>query len=75
MLSAGAGTALVMSISSEFLPMLGVNVLCGRNFTREDDERATLSVILSYEAWQRHFGGRPEVVGKPSSLAWASDRR
>jgi ABC-type antimicrobial peptide transport system permease subunit len=65
--------ALVMSISSEFLPMLGVKVLHGRNFTREDDERTTLNVILSYEAWQRHFGGRAEIVGKPSSLAWASD--
>jgi ABC-type antimicrobial peptide transport system permease subunit len=65
--------ALVMSVSSDFLPMLGVNVLHGRNFTRADDERESYSLILSYEAWQRHFGGRQEIVGKPSSLAWASD--
>ncbi len=65
--------ALVMSVSSDFLPMLGVNVLHGRNFTRADDERESYSLILSYEAWQRHFGGRPEVVGTRSSLAWASD--
>ncbi len=65
--------ALVMSVSSDFLPMLGVNVLHGRNFTRADDERESYSLILSYEAWQRHFGGRPEIVGKPASLAWASD--
>ena len=64
--------ALVMGVSSDFLPMLGVNVLHGRNFTREDDERDSYSLILSYDAWQRHFGGRPEIVGKPSSIAYAS---
>ncbi len=65
--------ALVMSVSSDFLPMLGIKVLHGRNFTRADDERESYAVILSHEAWQRHFGGRPEIVGKPSTLAWASD--
>ncbi len=64
--------ALVMGVSSDFLPMFGVKVLHGRNFTREEDERDSYHVILSYEAWQRHFGGRQEIVGKPSSIAYAS---
>ena len=63
----------VMQVSSNFLPMLGVKVIRGRNFDREDDERDTWNLILSYEAWQRRFGGRPEIVGKPSAIAYASD--
>jgi predicted permease len=63
----------VMPVSSNFLPMLGVRVIQGRNFDREDDERDTWNLILSYEAWQRRFGGRPEIVGKPSPIAYASD--
>jgi hypothetical protein len=63
----------VMDVSSNFLPMLGVKVIHGRNFDREDDERDTWNLILSYEAWQRRFGGRPEIVGKPSPIAYASD--
>jgi putative ABC transport system permease protein len=63
----------VMDVSSNFLPMLGVRVIHGRNFDREDDERSTWNLILSYEAWQRRFGGRPEIVGKPSLIAYASD--
>lgn len=63
----------VMRVSSNFLPILGVGLAHGRNFTREDDEQDTWSVILSYEAWQRHFGGRPEIVGQPSAIAYASD--
>jgi len=62
-----------MDVSSNFLPMLGVRVLHGRHFTREEDEREAWHVILSYEAWQRWFGGRPEVVGQPSSIAYASN--
>lgn len=63
----------VMDVSSNFLPMLGVEVIHGRNFDREDDERDTWNLILSYETWQRRFGGRPEIVGKASSIAYASD--
>jgi predicted permease len=65
--------ALVMNVSSNFLPMLGVGLSHGRHFTREDDERDTYRLILSYEAWQRHFGGRPEIIGQPSAIAYASD--
>ncbi len=65
--------ALTMDVSSNFLPMLGVGLALGHNFTADDDEHDTEHLILSYEAWQRYFGGRPEVVGKPSAIAYASD--
>lgn len=64
-----------MDVSSNFLPMLGVGLALGRHFTAEDDERDTYNLILSHEAWQRHFGGRPDVVGRPSAIAYASDTR
>jgi putative ABC transport system permease protein len=64
--------AQAMVVSSNFLPLLGARVAHGRNFTREDDEQATWNVILSYEAWQRHFGGRTEILGQPSAIAYAS---
>ena len=63
----------VMDVSSNFLPMLGVKVIHGRNFDREDDERDTWNLIVSYETWQRRFGARPEIVGRPSAIAYASD--
>jgi putative ABC transport system permease protein len=63
--------ALAMDVSSNFLPMLGVRLAHGRHYTPEDDEQDTWNVILSYEAWQRYFGGRMEIVGKPSSIAYA----
>lgn len=40
----------LMDVSSNFVPMLGVSVTLGRNFEREDDERATRNLILRDEA-------------------------
>jgi putative ABC transport system permease protein len=62
-----------MHVSSNFLPLLGVNVIYGRNFRPEADGDEAYEVILSYEAWQQWFGGRTEVVGAPSDIAYASD--
>lgn len=40
----------VMDVSSNLVPMLGVRVVLGRNFDREDDEWVTWNLILSDEA-------------------------
>jgi putative ABC transport system permease protein len=53
---------------SSFFPMLGVSPFMGRFFTSQDDSAPTTSVIVSYEAWQRRFGGRPDVLGQRVSL-------
>jgi hypothetical protein len=61
-----ARTELVSMVeaSSGLLPMLGAQVLHGRDFNGEDDSRPTRTIVLPYETWQRRFGGRPEVVGE-----------
>jgi putative ABC transport system permease protein len=45
--------------------MLGVAPLLGRVFNAQDAARgADMVVILSYETWQRYFGGDRQIVGK-----------
>jgi predicted permease len=52
-------------VDSDLLPMLGVQPLMGRIFTRaEDHEGANGSVILSYGLWQRRFGGDRDILGR-----------
>ena len=52
-------------VSAGFFPMLGVRPLLGRVFQPSDDELGAPPVlVLSYEYWQRAFGGDPNIVGK-----------
>lgn len=52
-------------VSAGFFPMLGVKPLLGRVFTPTDDQIGAPPVlVLSYEYWQRAFGGDPNIVGK-----------
>jgi putative ABC transport system permease protein len=59
----------VGKISASFLPMLGVPLLQGRNFTAAEDapggERVT---ILSHRFWQRRFNGDQGIVGRSVTL-------
>src|SRR5262245_10857506 len=68
------GTALVPNsgepiryarVSSNFFDVLGVGMAAGRGFLPIDDLSADAerSVVLSYDFWQRRFGGDPTVVG------------
>ena len=51
-------------ISSELFSVLGVPLVRGRAFSREEDRRdAAPVVIISYALWQRAYGGRPDVIG------------
>lgn len=57
-----------MQVSAGFFEFLGVSMLHGRPFLREEDsfvaEPGTNAVvILSHGTWQRRFGEDPEVVG------------
>jgi putative ABC transport system permease protein len=51
-------------LSSGFLPMLGVTPFAGRTFTRQEDEGASDSLMISYEAWQRRYGGASAILGR-----------
>ena len=53
-------------VSGNYFDVLGVKAIRGRTFLPEED-RTKLShpvVVVSYEAWQRRFGGNPDLVGK-----------
>ncbi|MEX0322416.1 MAG: ABC transporter permease [Puniceicoccaceae bacterium] len=56
-------------ISHTWLDILGVEPLIGRGFTAEEDTPGAAPVlILSYAAWQNHYSGDPEVIGKTASI-------
>ena len=48
-----------------FFDVAGVTPLLGRALTHDDDRRGTeKTIVLSFGAWQRLFGGLPEAVGR-----------
>ncbi|HEX5217773.1 MAG TPA: ABC transporter permease [Vicinamibacterales bacterium] len=52
-------------VSPELMPTLGVAPLMGRGFTAEDAIPSAPPVaILSWELWQRSFGGRADILEK-----------
>jgi predicted permease len=56
-------------VTSDFLRVLGLQPALGRDFTAQDDQPGAAKVLLiSQQVWQRDFGGRPEVVGRPVRL-------
>jgi hypothetical protein len=51
-------------VSGNYFSVLGVRAFGGRVFTPEDDEPASLPVlVLSHRAWQNIYGGDPSLVG------------
>ncbi|MGA2741189.1 MAG: ABC transporter permease [Bryobacteraceae bacterium] len=54
-----------LDVTDGVLPILGVQPIRGRWFTRKDDSPGSpMTAILSYGYWQRKFGGDPSVVGR-----------
>lgn len=52
-------------VSANFFDMLGARPLLGRVFNADDDRLGAAPVaILSYDAWQHRFGGRPDIIGQ-----------
>ena len=53
-------------VSGNYFDVLNVKAIHGRTFLPEED-KTPLShpvVVLSYDAWQRRFGGDPNLVGR-----------
>jgi predicted permease len=52
-------------VTDNFLKILGVAPLMGRDFTAADNTRGAAKVaIIGYATWQRDFGGASDIVGK-----------
>jgi len=63
--SGAAQTIRALSVSSGYLPTLGVSALLGRTFTREEDTPgAAPTVILSENLWRRSLNADPNIVGR-----------
>ena len=60
----------ILHVSSAFLPLLGVRPAAGRAFRADEDDASADVVMISHEAWQRRFGGRPDIVGRTVQLGW-----
>ena len=51
--------------TENFLRVLGVNPLLGRDFTAADNKSGAARVaIIGYGVWQRDFGGAQDIIGK-----------
>jgi putative ABC transport system permease protein len=50
-------------VDGHFFDVLGVRPVLGR-LLRPDDDSTSYVMVLSYEAWQRYFGGDPSVIGR-----------
>ena len=64
------------SVSPAFFDVLGVRPMFGPGFRNEKEYTrftADEEGILSYEAWQRLFGGRPEVIGSTIVFSGVGD--
>jgi predicted permease len=56
-------------ISANFLGVLGLQPVRGRNFTEtEDQPGGPRVVIVGYDFWQRNLGGREDVLGQTIKL-------
>jgi predicted permease len=58
-----------LHITSDILPLLGVQPILGRMFLPEEDQKGRgHEVILSYGSWQRRFGGSTAIIGQSVAL-------
>jgi predicted permease len=59
-----------LQVSAGFFGTLGIHPMLGRDFRPgEDTPGAAPVVMLRYGAWQKRFGGRPDVVGQTVNLS------
>lgn len=59
-------------VSGGFFQVLGLSAAIGRVFTTAEDHADSPYAVISYNCWQRRFGGRPGVLGKTLTLQKAA---
>jgi len=58
-----------ITVTAEFLAVIGVKPARGRDFTREDEAPGrTLVALLSDGFWRRRFGAAPSAIGQAISV-------
>jgi predicted permease len=62
-------------VSANYYDVLGVTPFAGRLFNAGDDRLDPPVAVISYQYWQRRFGGSPEAIGKSFSLDGTLDGR
>jgi len=63
--SSGSGREWVSFVTANFFTVLGVRPVAGRVFTDPEVENG---VVVSYDLWQRRFGGHPGAIGSTIAL-------
>lgn len=57
------------AVSANFLSMLGVHPIIGRDFDASEEKAGTAPVVmLNHSLWQSHFGADPNAVGRTVML-------
>jgi predicted permease len=57
------------AVSGDCFETLGVGTAAGRALTRQDDDLSAPRVaVLTYDVWQREFGGRADAIGKSIAI-------
>ena len=57
-------------LSANVFPLLGIQPMLGRGFLPDEETYGHhLVVLLSYELWQRRFGGDSNIIGQSLTLA------
>ena len=53
-------------VSGNYLDVLGVKLVLGRTFAREEygDKAKAFTAVISYRLWQKYFQGDPSVLGR-----------
>jgi len=66
MSSAGSGERVgVQHMSARLLPLLGVKAFMGSIPTDDlSEQKGSFGVLISYDFWKRHFGGKPDILGQ-----------
>lgn len=60
----------VQRMSANLFSALGVSPMLGRAFAPDESEIGrNLVVAISYECWQRRFGGDPQILGRKVNLS------
>jgi len=61
-------------ITSNLLPLLGIEPLLGRNFTTDEDKPDNAVALISAGIWRQRYGSDPHIVGKTIHLNGVAHR-